>query len=78
MLRYQNTEVYCHSEARYCLFHEIFGHLDIQGRKLVADISGILVESENVWTIHHCEGLFCILSYSKGSVACWLLAVLSC
>lgn len=30
----------------------------------------------NVWTIHHCEGLFCI--YSEGSVACWLLGGGSC
>lgn len=69
MLRYQNTEVYRHSKARSCLFHEIFGHLDIQGRKLVVSTSGILVETVNVWTIHHREGLFCILFYSKGSVA---------
>lgn len=32
----------------------------------------------DVWTIHYCEGLFCILLYSKGSVACWLLGGGSC
>lgn len=48
MLRYQNTEVYRHSKAKFCLFHEIFGHLDIQGRKLVASTSGIWVETVDV------------------------------
>lgn len=75
MLRYQDIETYYHIKARSWLFHEILGHLDIQGSK---EAAGILVETANVWAIHHCEGLFCILFYSKGSVACWLLGVFSC
>lgn len=73
MLRYENREAYCHIKAGSWLFHEILGHSDIQGRKLVAKTSGLLVETMNVWAIHHCEGLFCILFYSKEPVVCWLL-----